>query len=164
MAASLKDACVVVIGGSSGIGLATAKMAHEAGARIVIAGRDKDRLSAAQQEIGPDTQGFAVDVADEAAVKNLFASLDKVDHVATLAGTHVNGPIVDVDTETLSGPVGNRFWGPVYICKYAAPKMSGGSITLCTGAGVARPRPGGGIVMAAAGGSEVFSRAMASPT
>src|SRR5438132_12733891 len=87
MAASLKDACVVVIGGSSGIGLATAKMAHEAGARIVIAGRDKDRLAAAQQEIGPDTQGFAVDVADEAAVKNLFASLDKVDHVATLAGT-----------------------------------------------------------------------------
>jgi NAD(P)-dependent dehydrogenase (short-subunit alcohol dehydrogenase family) len=71
------------------------------------------------------------------------------------------GSVADTDTEVLRGPIDNRLWGPVFICKYGAPKMSGGSITICTGAGVTRPRPGNAIVMAAAGGSEVFARAMA---
>ena len=102
-----------------------------------------------------------MDVADEAAVKELFDSIDGVDHVATLAGTHVAGAIADVDTATLRGPVDNRFWGPLYLCKHAAPKMTSGSITICTGAGVGRPRAGGAIVSAAAGGSEVLAKAMA---
>ena len=159
--ASLRDSCVVVIGGSSGIGLATAKMAKEVGAQVVIAGRDEQRLAAAQKELGGDAQRFALDVADEPAVENLFTSLDAVDHVVDLAGTHAFGSIVDTDTATLRPPVENRLWGPVYVCKYAAPKMTSGSITFCTGAAVARPRPGGAIVAAAAGGSEVLARAMA---
>ena len=159
--ASLRDKQVVVIGGSSGIGLATAKAAKEAGATLVIAGRDEERLASAQKELGGDAQTFALDIADEQAVKNLFDSLDVVDHVANLAGTHAMGSIVDTDTATLRPPVENRLWGPVYVCKYAKPKMTSGSITLCTGAAVARPRPGGAIVATAAGGSEVLARAMA---
>jgi NAD(P)-dependent dehydrogenase (short-subunit alcohol dehydrogenase family) len=160
MAASLQDACVVLIGGSSGIGLATAKAARDQGARLVIAGRDEDRLAAAREQLGGDTRTFAVDIADEAGVRELFASVEHVDHVATLAGTHVAGSIVETETAALRGPVDNRFWGPIYLCKYAAPEMTSGSITVCTGAGVGRPRPGGAIVSAAAGGSEVFARAM----
>src|SRR5688500_10831842 len=148
MSASLQGASVVVIGGSSGIGLATAKLARAAGAHLTIAGRDKDRLAAACEEIGGDTDGVVVDIADEAAVRDLFSSIERVDHVATLAGTHVAGAIADVDTETLRGPVDNRFWGPLFLCKHAAPKMTSGSITICTGAGVGRPRAGGAIVSA----------------
>ena len=159
--ASLRDTSVVVIGGSSGIGLATARRATDAGAHVTIVGRDENRLAAARDELGDDVRSFALDVADEGAVDALFASLDEVDHVATLAGTHVAGTIVDVDTATLRGPVDNRFWGPIHVCKYAAPKMTGGSITICTGAGVARPRAGAAIVAAAAGGSEVLAKAMA---
>lgn len=129
---------------------------------MTIAGRDKDRLAAACDELGGDVGSVVVDVADEGAVEALFASFDGVDHVATFAGTHVAGNIADVDTATLRGPVDNRFWGPLFVCKYAAPKISGpGSITLCTGAGVGRPRAGGAIVSAAAGGSEVLAKAMA---
>jgi NAD(P)-dependent dehydrogenase (short-subunit alcohol dehydrogenase family) len=161
MALSLKDASVVVIGGSSGIGLATAMQAHAAGAVVTIAGRDEQKLASAREQIGGDTQTAALDVADERAVRDLFASIDHVDHVATLAGTHVAGNIADVDTDALRGPVDNRFWGPLFLCKHAAPKMTSGSITICTGAGVGRPRAGGAIVSAAAGGSEVLARAMA---
>jgi NAD(P)-dependent dehydrogenase (short-subunit alcohol dehydrogenase family) len=161
MATSLQGASVVLIGGSSGIGLATAKQACAAGAVVTIAGRDKDRLASAREQIAGDTQTAVVDIADEGAVRDLFASIDHVDHVATLAGTHVAGNIADVETDALRGPVDNRFWGPLFLCKYAAPKMTSGSITVCTGAGVGRPRAGGAIVSAAAGGSEVLARAMA---
>ena len=102
-----------------------------------------------------------LDVADEDAVRGLFESFDHVDHVAILAGTHVAGNLADVDTSVLRGPVDNRFWGPLFVGKYAAPKMTTGSITLCTGAGVNKPRKGNVIVTAAAGGSEFLARAMA---
>jgi len=157
----MKDASVVVIGGSSGIGLAPARLAGAAGAHVTIAGRDENRLTAALESLDGNARGVTLDVADEAAVRDLFDTFDHVDHVATLAGTHVAGALVDVDTEALRGPVDNRFWGPLYVGKYAAPKMTTGSITICTGAGVARPRRGAAIVAAAAGGSEVLARAMA---
>jgi len=161
MPASLDGASVIIIGGSSGIGLATAAMAKEAGARVTIAGRDEDRLASASKELGGDVDTFALDVADEERVAALFDSVDSVDHVATFAGTHVNGRLADLDTSAMAGPVNNRFWGPIFVCKHAGPKMTGGSITICTGAGVGRPRAGGALVSAAAGGSEVLARAMA---
>src|SRR4051812_42464151 len=105
MPTSLDGASVVVIGGSSGIGLATARMAVEAGARVTIAGRDADRLAAARADLGGSVTAISADVGDEGAVGALFASLDTVDHVANLAGTHVNGNIADIDTATLAGPV-----------------------------------------------------------
>ncbi len=161
MSASLQDATVVVIGGSSGIGLATARLAAEAGAEVTIAGRDQDRLAAALESLPAGATGVPLDVADEDAVRGLFESFDHVDHVAILAGTHVAGNLADVDTSVLRGPVDNRFWGPLFVGKYAAPKMTTGSITLCTGAGVNKPRKGNVIVTAAAGGSEFLARAMA---
>lgn len=161
MTASLHDASVVVIGGSSGIGLATARMAHEAGARVTIAGRDPDRLAEARAALGEDVRTAALDVADEGAVRALFESLESVDHVVSLAGTFAFGPLRTTDLAELRSPVDTRFWGPVHIAKYAASRMSGGSLTFCTGTGVDRPQPGGAVFSAAAGGSEVFSRAMA---
>jgi NAD(P)-dependent dehydrogenase (short-subunit alcohol dehydrogenase family) len=161
MPSSMQGAVVVVVGGTSGIGLATAAMAQAEGALVTVVGRDSDRLAAALEHLGGPARGVALDVADEPAVRDLFAAFDHVDHVAMLAGTHAAGEIVDADTESLRGPVDNRLWGALYVCKYAAPKMTDGSITICTGAGVARPRRGGAIVAAAAGGSEMLARAVA---
>jgi len=161
MSLSFENAEVVVIGGTSGIGLATASMAQAAGARVTVVGRDKGRLAAALAELADGARGVALDVADEAAVRDLFASFDNVDHVAMLAGTRADGEIAAIDPSTAREPVENRLWGALYVCKYAAPKMTDGSITICTGAGVGRPRRGGAIVAAAAGASEVVARVVA---
>jgi NAD(P)-dependent dehydrogenase (short-subunit alcohol dehydrogenase family) len=152
---------VVVIGGTSGIGLATAVMAQEAGAHVTVVGRDKGRLADAVDRLGGKARGVAFDVADEAAVEELFASMDHVDHVALLAGSRVDGEIATLDTSTIQVPVNDRLWGALYVCKHAAPKMTDGSITICSGVGVARPRRGSAVVAAAAGASEILARAVA---
>ena len=157
----LENQTVVIVGGSSGIGLATADLAQKEGANVTIVGRDKDRLADALKQLGGDAQGVAADVADEGGVRDLFGGFDHIDHVVNLAGTHVNGAVADLPTDEMSVPVGNRFWGPVHVFKYAPAKMTDGSITICTGSGVVRPRPGGSIVSAACAGSEKLAEAMA---
>jgi NAD(P)-dependent dehydrogenase (short-subunit alcohol dehydrogenase family) len=161
MSLSLEGAEVVVIGGTSGIGLATAAMAQQAGARVTVAGRDQGRLAAALDQLGERAGGVALDVGDEGAVRDLFASFDHIDHVAMLAGTRADGELATIDTSAIAGPVDSRLWGALYICRYAAPKMTDGSITICTGAGVDRPRRGGAIVAAAAGAAEILARVAA---
>ena len=74
MPRGLEDAEVVVIGGTSGIGLATATMAQDAGARVTVVGRDEARLAAALDQLGGAARGRALDVADERAVGELFGS------------------------------------------------------------------------------------------
>ena len=152
---------VVVIGGTSGIGLATAQMAQEAGARVTVVGRDRDRLAGALEHLGGTARGVAFDVADETAVRDLFTSLDHVDHVALLAGSRLDGEIATLDTAMIQTPVNDRLWGALYVCKHAAPKMTDGSITICSGVGVARPRRGAAVVAAAAGAAEILARVAA---
>ncbi len=161
MSLDLEGRDVVVIGGTSGIGLATATMAQEVGARVTVVGRDQARLAAAVEQLGQRARGVAFDVADEVAVQDLFGSLEHVDHVALLAGSRVDGEIATLDTSTIQGPVNDRLWGALYVCRYAAPKMTDGSITICTGVGVGRPRRGSAVVAAAAGASEILARAVA---
>lgn len=161
MSLDLEGRDVVVIGGTSGIGLATATMAQEVGARVTVVGRDQARLAAAVAQLGQRARGVAFDVADEVAVQDLFGSLEHVDHVALLAGSRVDGEIATLDTSTIQGPVNDRLWGALYVCRYAAPKMTDGSITICTGVGVGRPRRGSAVVAAAAGASEILARAVA---
>lgn len=162
MAISLEGASVVVFGGSSGMGLATAKMAQTAGARVTIAGRDTTRLDAAVREIGGDVSLFSLDVADEEAVAKLFDGLDRVDHVATLAGAAAHGKIAELDVADMRRPMDVRFWGSVHIAKHAAPKMPpGGSITFCSGVAAARPVPGRALGTATTAATEALGRALA---
>src|SRR4051812_10053291 len=81
MQKSLRGSSVVVIGGSSGIGLATAAAAVAEGARVSITGRSSERLAAARRVVGGETRTVAVDAADEAGMRALFDGLGRVDHI-----------------------------------------------------------------------------------
>lgn len=152
---------VVVIGGSSGIGLATAQAARAEGADVVITGRSPDRLEAAAATID-GVRAVELDSLDETGTAELFESLSIVHHVFVSAAKVGAGPL-DASTEQLRPLIDTRVWGSVYAARGAAPKMTeGGSITLCSGVSSFRPRKGGSPVSAASAGAvEALARNLA---
>jgi NAD(P)-dependent dehydrogenase (short-subunit alcohol dehydrogenase family) len=159
---TLKDSLVVILGGSTGIGLATAKAARAEGARVVLTGRSADKLQRAQVELSTDTQAVALDVADEVGTRKFFAELGRVDHVFITAGTLVSDRKLVPESDRLRPAMDTRFWGALYAAKYAAPQMAaGGSITFMSGTAAWRPLAGAAVASASCGAVEAFARALA---
>src|ERR1700722_18927208 len=82
----LQNKRVVILGGSSGIGLAVAEQAASQGAKIVIASSSTERVQKAVESVGGDAQGQTLDLLDEQAVEALFAKLGAFDHLVFTAG------------------------------------------------------------------------------
>ncbi len=162
MAASLEGQSVVVIGASSGLGLATAVAARAAGARVTIVARDAARLEQARAQVGEGTRAQALDAVDAGAVAELFADLESVDHVASFVGEQPHAPVGETDYQLYQRAVDARIWAARNVCAAAAPRMpAGGSFTFCSGVSAWRPRANRSIGAAATAGIESFARAMA---
>jgi NAD(P)-dependent dehydrogenase (short-subunit alcohol dehydrogenase family) len=159
---SLKDQTVVILGGSSGIGLATAKAALAEGAKVVITGRSRDRLERARAALETDVRTVALDVTDEAGTRALFTELGRVDHVFITAGVVAFDPKLAPDSAAMHPALETRFWGALYAAKYAAAKMGdGGSITFMSGTAAIRPLPGASVATASCAAVESLARALA---
>lgn len=158
----LKDKTVVILGGSSGIGLATAQAALAEGAKLIITGRSRERLEAARIKLQADVRTVALDVTDEPGTRALFGSFDKVDHVFITAGMVTFDPKLAPASDALRPALDQRFWGALYAAKYAATKMgAGGSITFMSGTTAIRPLPGAAVATASCGAVEAFARSLA---
>lgn len=149
---------VVVVGGSSGIGLATAELAKREGAEVVIASRNAERLKAVADKIG--ATAIAADVSNDDSVANLFSACGPVDHVVVTAAQLRSGPFKSVPMEDVRATFDGKFWG-AWRCARAAEIRPGGSLTLVSGFLSLRPRPGSAIVSCANGALESLTRALA---
>ena len=159
---SLAHSTVVILGGSSGIGLATATAAKAEGARVIVTGRSSDRLKSARTLLGADARAVALDVADEAGTRALFQELDRVDHVFITAGIVVLDSGLAPDSASLRPALDTRFWGAFAAAKYGAARMrDGGSITFMSGTTARRPLKGAAVATASCGAVEAFARALA---
>ncbi len=157
----LRGRTVVVIGGTSGIGLATARQALEAGARVVVAGRDAQRLADASVAV-PGVIAVQADVMDGDALDACYAAAGTVDHLVQAASNITGGRIADTPEEQLRPGVEVRLWGSVRAVQHVLPHLAAdGSITLVSGGVSSRPVPGTMSGAAGAGAVEAMARALA---
>jgi NAD(P)-dependent dehydrogenase (short-subunit alcohol dehydrogenase family) len=160
---SLDGQKVVVIGGSSGMGLATARAAALDGAEVTIASSRQERVDQALSELPGGCAGTALDVRDETQVAALFERLGELDHVAFTAGdAFTPRPLADVGLGDARAILDVRFWGALAVIKHAAPRIRpGGSIGLTTGTVGQRPVPDAALAAAGAGAAEGLVRGLA---
>ena len=154
----LKGKKVVVVGGSSGIGLATAAMAVSEGAEVIVASRTAERLDAAAKKIG--AAAISADVTSDQSVSELFRRSGAVDHVVVTAAQLKTGPFKSVAMEDVRATMESKFWGAWRVAR-SAEIRPGGSLTLVTGFLSVRPRPNSAIVGSANGALESLARALA---
>jgi NAD(P)-dependent dehydrogenase (short-subunit alcohol dehydrogenase family) len=154
---------VVILGGSSGIGLATAKAAAAQGAKLVIVSSNKDRVDKALNELNGENEGFAVDLANEEHVAGFFKQLGTFDHLVYTAGENLQlSNISDIALSDAKKFFDLRYWGAFMAVKYAAPHIkAGGSITLTGGVASLRPGKGWSLGASICAAMEGFTRAMA---
>ena len=96
---------VVVIGGSSGIGFETARRARAEGAKLILTGRNPDRLRRAGAELDPLGVTKAFDATEPGALERFFAGLpDRIDHVMVTAGRPTYGRIADLISQRRGAP------------------------------------------------------------
>ena len=128
---------LVVIGGSSGIGLEIARQARGEGASLIITGREPAKVSRAASILGGDTQGLSGDAHDHAALEEFFTALPQFDHLVSMIGDTMAGGFLQTPLETMRHVLHSKFWTNLLIARFAASHIrSGGSMTFTSGSGV----------------------------
>jgi NAD(P)-dependent dehydrogenase (short-subunit alcohol dehydrogenase family) len=146
----LRGQTVVLIGGSSGIGLETARLARREGAEVILVGRDDQRLAAAAAEVDA-SRTAAFDATDSAALKGFFEGLPgPIDHVLVTAGGPTYGPLLEMNADQVREALGGHVVAGLEVARHAAPRMRpGGTLLLMGGTGGRRISREAGIAPAA---------------
>ncbi|MGI5231794.1 SDR family oxidoreductase [Actinoallomurus sp. CA-142502] len=154
---------IVIIGGSSGMGLATARAAAAAGAAVTIASSDQGRLKSALAQLPDTCEGVVVNTRDETSVAALFDRVGELDHLVYTAGDAVRPqPLAVLPLDAARKLLEVRFWGTVAAVKHAAGRVrDGGSIVLTSGTVAVRPAPGTALAAGAAAATEGLTRGLA---
>ena len=141
---------VVLIGGSSGIGLETARRARAEGADVILTGRNQDRLTQAALELGAQRTA-AFDANDAASVQRFFQDLPApIDHVMVTAGGPSYRPLLEMDPAEVSQALSGHVVQVLEVARNAAGTMRpGGTLLLMGGTGGRRVGHGLGIASAA---------------
>ena len=138
--ATLSGKNILVIGGSSGIGYATAVGALAQGAKVTIASRSEEKLRAAKASLQGQVEARALDVADTAAVKAFFDASPAYDHVVVSGAAFKFGTVREQDIDDAYAAMNVKFWGAYRVARFAklAPD---GSMVFVSGFLSRRPKP-----------------------
>ena len=164
--ATLVGKKVVIVGGSSGIGLGVAVSALQRGAEVVIVGRSPHKLQAAERTLATANdrvRGCAADITQETEIARLFDDVGAFDHLVSTAGGPPPGdPIQLSDREILRRFIDDKLIGALMLAKHAVRVLkTGGSMSFTSGINKDRPPvPGGAVVSAIAGSFSYMARAL----
>jgi NAD(P)-dependent dehydrogenase (short-subunit alcohol dehydrogenase family) len=153
---------VVLIGGSAGIGLETARRARAEGAEVILTGRDPDRLKQAALEVGA-RRTAAFDATDASSLARFFQDLPApIDHVMITAGGPRYGPLLEMESAEARDAMSDHVVLALEVARNAAGKMRpGGTLLLMGGTGGRRVGRGLGIASAATAALPPFTAALA---
>ena len=160
---TLKAQRIVVLGGSSGIGLATAQAAAREGATVAIASSQKTRIDEALATLPAGTEGHVLDLTDSRTTQALFAQLGSFDHLVFTAGETLQlGGLADTDMDAARRFFTLRYWGAYCAAKYGSSNIrKGGSIVFTSGIAGQRPRAGWSLGASICAAMEGLTRALA---
>jgi NAD(P)-dependent dehydrogenase (short-subunit alcohol dehydrogenase family) len=123
---------ILAIGGTSGIGLATAAAAVDAGAFVTIASRNQKKLDAAAAKLGGAVQTRVLDTGDDGLLERFFQNEQAWDHVLVSAAQAKSGPVRGLSLAEAAAAMDSKFWGAYWVARAARIK-DGGSLTLISG-------------------------------
>ncbi|MHC3474974.1 SDR family oxidoreductase [Streptomyces sp. 7R007] len=172
MPSALSGTTAVLIGGSSGIGLAAGVLLRSVGARVVLVGRNPDRLKAAVSRVrsaspaeNPDDAvlGVAGDGGDEQTLAEAFDRAGHVDHVLVTAGDISGaGPLTGLSADDIRAAFDSRLQTAFTTARAAATRLpAGGSLTFSSGILAVRPAPGMAAPLSVVGAVETLTKALA---
>lgn len=141
---SFSNQRVLVIGGSSGIGFATAAAVVGAGAAVTIASRNQKKLDSATAKLGSAVQTRVLDTGDNNLLEHFFQEEQPWDHVVVSAAQTKGGPVRSLSLTDAEAAMDSKFWGAYRVARASRIK-EGGSLTLISG--FLSERPSGTAVL-----------------
>lgn len=129
---SLTQKRVLVVGGSSGIGLAVAQLAHAAGAAVTIASRSPDKLGKAAASVNSPMAAAVLGTGDATGIETFFESHEAWDHIVVSAAQTPSGPVRKLSLDDAKNAMESKFWGAYRIAK-AARIAERGTLTFISG-------------------------------
>jgi NAD(P)-dependent dehydrogenase (short-subunit alcohol dehydrogenase family) len=159
----LAEKRIVVLGGSSGIGLAVAQRVVARGARAIIASSNANRVAQAIATLDGRAEGYTLDLSNERDIQTVFQKIGDFDHLVFTAGDTLQlKALVETDLTKARHAFELRYWAALASVKYAVPHIrKDGSIVLTTGAAGRRPRKGWTVAASICGTIEALTRALA---
>ena len=161
--AALSGKRIVMLGGSSGIGLAVAQQAVAQGATPIIASSNADRVKQAVATLNGKAEGHALDLSNEHDIQNFFQKIGDFDHLVFTAGDTLQlNELAATDLAKARHAFELRYWAALAAVKYASPRIrKDGSIVLTTGVAGRRPHKGWTVAASVCGTIEALTRALA---
>jgi NAD(P)-dependent dehydrogenase (short-subunit alcohol dehydrogenase family) len=160
-APGLEGQTVLIIGRPSGIAGAIVSVVHDAGAKVIVAGRDRAPLDAVYGD-DPTVATEIVDLTDEASIAALAERLGTVDHIVSTASARARGRLADLDRDAIRLSFDTKVIGPLMLAKHFASRINEhGSIVIFAGVASAKIAVGTMGVAITNGSAEVLARSLA---